>query len=1326
MQKIAANGTSLCSAAVANPRALAVDEFDGLYAVNGKGFSLEIVRFDSSCKRVDFGPGESDFEPAGISESTGLAFSSACGIDGNDIFVSNSNGNNSFINLYGPPPNADICPPPSVPPSIASQFATAADSGGATLKARINPRFWPDTRYFVQYGTGKCSEGGCTGQQPVSPTLLVPKNAPNADVTTSPVFLEGLKPATTYHYRFVAQSGGGGPVVGEEGSLRTLPLAGEPNTACPNQVFRTGLSALLPDCRAYELVSPLDKNNGDVAVASANFAQASSDGERMTFSSFRAFADPQAAPSVNQYLAERGAGGWTSRSISPPRTSIPRYEIGGSGEKQYKGFSEDLCSGWVLQDTDLALVPGAPPGVPNIYRRQLCGTDAFELPTATPPPGFGFSRISQYMSQFQGASADGSRTLLRINASLAVEPGGPTAPFTCSTLSEAGTIAYSWLRDGAPIAGAAARTYVPVEEDAGHGLQCRVSVADAEGASVATSAVFALAPLPGLPAPDPGLEVTPFNVRNVPNPLPGAPTVSGTPAVGETLTCTPGTWKNTPTFTYRWLANGTPIAGATASTYVPTAAERGTALQCELTGTNASGAALTYSEPVLVETQPPSPSAAPAISGTPAAGETLTCAPGTWSGTPGFAYQWLRNGAPIAAATASTRTLEAADEGKAIQCRVSAANAEATVNAVSPQALVSPVPTPTPPALSSQGEISGTPAVGETLTCAPGTWTASPTFTYGWQRNGADIPSATSAEYTLQAADLGKAIQCQVSAANAGGVAVAIDPPRQVEPTPPLATASARGIFQVYEAYDGGRLRLVSVLPNGSVAKTNSSVGTAQNGEGGVSIESVYGAVSTDGSRVFWTAGERADPYPLCSNGKCGGRGDQPGRLYLRLNATEPQSAIGSGQCTEAAKACTVLISNATNTRFIAADPTATRVLYTVGANDEKLFAAEIEEAGGKTVATPQLIANGVIGVMGASKDLSRVYFASSEVLSGGQANGNGDVAQAGKPNLYFHESGGGFTFVGTLGSLDATYHRAADHGAFPSPIAALPGKRSSRIAPDGLHAAFVSTASLTGYDSEDAISEEPDGQVFLYDATAGAAGRLVCVSCNPSGARPRGRKIAQPNIGGIQLWAAATLPGWPFDRHPGNLLSANGKRLFFNAFDSLVPGDSNGKQDVYEWEAPGEGDCAEASSSFSEANGGCLSLITSGQSASDSEVLDATPDGSDVFFTTQSSLLAQDYGLVDVYDARVNGGFPAPAGPPASCEGEACQGTPSPPNDPTPASAAFQGAGNVKESTSTPCRKGQRKVRKAGKSRCVTRHTKQKQGRKQKRRAGDDRRNAR
>ncbi len=118
----------------------------------------------------------------------------------------------------------------------------------------------------------------------------------------------------------------------------------------------------------------------------------------------------------------------------------------------------------------------------------------------------------------------------------------------------------------------------------------------------------------------------------------------------------------------------------------------------------------------------------------------------------------------------------------------------------------------------------------------------------------------------------------------------------------------------------------------------------------------------------------------------------------------------------------------------------------------------------------------------------------------------------------------------------------------------------------------------------------------------------------------------------------------------------------------------------------------------------GCLSLISTGQSPSDSELADISPDGHDVFIRTSSSLLPQDHGQVDVYDARINGGMPQPA----ACEGEACQGTPSPPNDPTPASSAFQGAGNVREGTATAwCRKStaRRKGRVVGKKQHKARH---------------------
>jgi hypothetical protein len=60
----------------------------------------------------------------------------------------------------------------------------------------------------------------------------------------------------------------------------------------------------------------------------------------------------------------------------------------------------------------------------------------------------------------------------------------------------------------------------------------------------------------------------------------------------------------------------------------------------------------------------------PAITGTKAVGSTLTCSTGTWSKSPSFAYQWLRDGVVIAGATASTRVLAGADEGALMSCSV--------------------------------------------------------------------------------------------------------------------------------------------------------------------------------------------------------------------------------------------------------------------------------------------------------------------------------------------------------------------------------------------------------------------------------------------------------------------------------------------------------------------------------------------------------------------------------------------------------------------------------------------------------------------------------
>ena len=254
------------------------------------------------------------------------------------------------------------------------------------------------------------------------------------------------------------------------------------------------------------------------------------------------------------------------------------------------------------------------------------------------------------------------------------------------------------------------------------------------------------------------------------------------------------------------------------------------------------------------------------------------------------------------------------------------------------------------------------------------------------------------------------------------------------------------------------------------------------------------------------------------------------------------------------------------------------------------------------------------------------------------------------------------------------------------------------QVSPDGSHAIFMSKASLTGFDNVEAITGEAVDEVFLYDA---GEGELNCISCNPTGARPVGREL---HNGQSEVWGVAQIPRSQSQLYAKpRLISDDGSRAYFESVEALVLADTNGAQDVYQWEEPGAGDCSEASPAFNALNGGCLSLISSGESPVDSEIIDVSPTGDDVFFATEAALLPQDKGLIDVYDARVGGGYPQPEGV-AECEGEACQGPYDPPEDPTPASSSYEGPGNpsAAKATKPRCAKGKRAVRRGGKTRCV------------------------
>jgi hypothetical protein len=411
------------------------------------------------------------------------------------------------------------------------------------------------------------------------------------------------------------------------------------------------------------------------------------------------------------------------------------------------------------------------------------------------------------------------------------------------------------------------------------------------------------------------------------------------------------------------------------------------------------------------------------------------------------------------------------------------------------------------------------------------------------------------------------------------------------------------------------------------------------------------------------------------------------------LEATSPCLRPLSGACTTPVSKAAEEAQETTSSRFWGAAADGSRAIFTTGAPggaaEAALYSYDVASEAGHR------IAGEVYGVAGTDADASRVYFASAEALEGEgveEENGEGEEAIAGEPNLYLYEAGeaggeGHYAFIATLAGHDVVNGKVNI-----GPVAARPVARLARVTPGGGALAFMSAAPLTGFDNTDAERGEPDMEVFLYDA---ASGRLVCASCNPTGARPLGTN-ANRDFENAPLWAAAAIPNWENPLYASRALSQNGRRLFFTTRDKLVARDTNGRQDVYQWEAPGEGTCTTSSPTYSPPNGGCLDLISSGQADRDVEFRDASPSGEDVFFTTGASLLPQDPAHVDVYDARAGGGLPLPPEPQPGCEGEACQSPPPAPQAKTPASAAFRGPGNVREAANpfARCNKAGRRAR--------------------------------
>ncbi|HEV7483326.1 MAG TPA: hypothetical protein VGO13_09535 [Solirubrobacterales bacterium] len=586
--------------------------------------------------------------------------------------------------------------------------------------------------------------------------------------------------------------------------------------------------------------------------------------------------------------------------------------------------------------------------------------------------------------------------------------------------------------------------------------------------------------------------------------------------------------------------------------------------------------------------------------------------------------------------------------------------------------------------------------------------------------SGCYRPLVTAADAPLgtRFADCPYVESCMPTAIGASADArhVVLSNVRSVKPVGLTETPGDEG--GLYEWYEG-HLAMVSVLPGAAGPAPVKLLPLLGSAVSEVSPpDHKIGAVSADGSRVIWSE----DLY--------GGRSPLFNHLYLRDLATEETVKLDTVKGGAGTGPALPVFQAASADGSIVFFTDEERLTPDSGAEPghPDLYRCQLvrpEEEGALTCQltdlTPEASGQpgGAVGsVLGASKDGSTVYFVANGVLSSNQVDwGDGpETAQAGECdplpqdptagahcNLYLYREGS-TKFIATLSSEDESAWDPSMH------------QHASRVSSNGKWLAFPSQRRLSGYDNTDSQTGLPDQEVFLYHVGGGEAGELHCASCDPSGARPHGLILEAGGAAGSTVirrqlrygrnqGVAATLTGSNFTENylPRNLSDSG--RLFFDSAGALLPQDSNGLADIYQYEPPGIGDCGEESSAYFGRNGGCLGLISSGTSPRESFFLDASGSGDDVFFVTSSKLLGTDAdSAYDVYDAHVCSSeapcLPPPPPPKPSCEGDACQQPATPPVDPTPGSLTFQGAGNVVE-----CPKG--KVEKSGK--CVAKKSNKK-----------------
>ena len=370
---------------------------------------------------------------------------------------------------------------------------------------------------------------------------------------------------------------------------------------------------------------------------------------------------------------------------------------GGSAVTGYKVQWKEAADSWDTEaDVSQATVTGTTHTIPELTGgveyavRVIASNDVGDGPASTEVKGTPAGSVSEQTVEpenFAPTGLPGISGTPQVDQSLTADTSNIADADGLINVS----YRYQWSAGGSDIEGATGSTYTLTYSEQGQTIQVQVSFTDdADNEETLTSqATVAVAAAPNREAT-------------------GAPTISGTPQVDETLTADTANIADEDgitnvSYSYQWIAGGSDIAGATGSSYTLTSSEQGQTVQVRVTFTDDADNAesLTSEATVVVAAPNRQATGQPTIGGTPQVGQTLTADTSAIDDEDGltnvsYSYQWIAGGSAIDGATGSSFTLTASQQGKTIQVRVTFTddrdNAETLTSIATAEVAAAPAP----------------------------------------------------------------------------------------------------------------------------------------------------------------------------------------------------------------------------------------------------------------------------------------------------------------------------------------------------------------------------------------------------------------------------------------------------------------------------------------------------------------------------------------------------------------------------------------------------------------------------------------------------------